>query len=492
MTAAKAQQAAPKADPLYAYGQPVAKIKLPDAHEAQAVFTEWEERFPEAQVLVAPCGTKVGKTFGASLWLLGDALANPGHYCVWIAPTMYKCRIAYRYMKAMLPECEWIDCKDGALEIWFGNGSFIKFLHGRDAEITVEGEAIDAFVIDEAGKQKAQLWHSLLTTITQTEGHGIVTGTPRGRGWYFDLYRQALAGNRMLCHATLKTTDSPFIKAAAVERAKKLLPDSLFRQYYLAEFVSESGVYGDLSKVWREDLVVERSAFWLHPDVELRKQPVCIGVDLAKRRDYTVFLVIAADGETVGYLRMRQRPYQDQVRILGRFMNYFTGEDNEIRYDRTGVGDAVGETISAMVDSHDGDWTVTPVVFTNAGKQEMVSRVIYAVETGWWRCPRIPRVEAEFVNLEVSVTKSGLHSYAAPEGDHDDVHWAAALAICGAQAGIRMESQVDMIEAALSGKLLTKDDEEAPEQDEDDGLPDDLADLSDQDDDVLSDVGELM
>lgn len=473
--------------------RPVAKIKLPDPHEKQSIFVDWEEQYPKAQVLVAPCGTKVGKTFGSSIWLLTQALLNPGFYCVWIAPTLYKCRIAYRYMKAMLPDCEWIDCKDGALEIYFANGAFIKFLHGRDAEVTVEGEAIDAFVIDEAGKQSGQLWHSLLTTITQTEGKGIVTGTPRGRTWYYDLYKKATAGDPMLCHVTLRTVDSPFIKQESVEKMRRLLPDALFRQYYLAEFVSDSAVYGDLSGIWDDSLKVEKSAFWLHPDIAEREKAVCIGVDLAKRRDYTVFAAVNADGKTVGFLRMRQRSYKDQVRILGRFMNYFTGDDNEIRYDRTGVGDAVGEEISAMVDNHDGDWTVTPVVFTNLGKQEMVTRVVFAVETAWWKCPRIPRVEVEFVNIEVAVSKSGLATYAAPKGEHDDVHWAFALSISGAHAGIALGNQIDMIEAALSGKLLTKDDDET--DDDDDGLPadDDLdGEFEDDATDVYDDIEELM
>lgn len=471
--------AMPAYKPVY---RQVATIRLPEPHTAQEIFTDWEVRFPEAQVLVAPCGTKVGKTFGASLWLLQTALVNPGFYCVWIAPTTFKCKIAYRYMKAMLPDIEYIDCKDGALEIWFGNGSFIKFLHGRDAEVTVEGEAIDAFVIDEAGKQKAQLWYSLLTTITQTEGRGIVTGTPRGRSWYYDVYRKALDGDSFFCHTTLRTVDSPFIKPEAVEKARRVLPDALFRQYYLAEFVSDSTVYGSLEHVW-QDFEVARPGFWLHPDIRERNKPVCIGFDIAKRRDYTVMAAVNADGITVGYVRFRQRPYKDQVRLLVRFMRYFTGDDNVVRYDRTGVGDAVGEEISAAVDRSSGDWHVVPVIFTNASKQEMVSRVSLAIEEGWWRAPRIPQIEAEFVNLEVSVTKSGLASYAAPEGEHDDVHWAFAMGISGAHHEATGGAQIDMIEAALSGKLLTRDDDEQ-DADEGDGLPEeDLGDLDPDDDD---------
>ena len=172
----------------------------------------------------------------------------------------------------------------------------------------------------------------------------------------------------------------------------------------------------------------------------------------------------------------------------------FPAEDNEIRYDRTGVGDAVGEMISEVFDKHKGDWGITPVVFTNAGKQEMVSRVTYAIETGWWRCPRILRVEHEFQALEVEVSKSGLHTFNAPGGDHDDVHWAFALAISGAHATTVRGSQLDMIEAAMSGKLLTTDEEDddtdlPPGDDGDDGFGDLYDD--EPDDDVINDVAEM-
>ena len=93
--------------------------------------------------------------------MVKEALIYQSLYLAWIAPTYLKCRIGYRYVKSMLPDLPGFRCIDGRLEIHFPNGSFIKFLHGRDAEITVEGEAVDRFVIDEAGKITRQVWHSL-------------------------------------------------------------------------------------------------------------------------------------------------------------------------------------------------------------------------------------------------------------------------------------------------------------------------------------------
>lgn len=466
-----------------------AVIRLPEPHKHQEIFVDWHEQHQDAQVLVAPCGTKVGKTFGSSIWLLSQALANPGFYCLWIAPTLFKCRIAYRYIKAMLPELDVIKPRDGKLEIWFGNGSVIKFLHGKDAESTVEGEAVDAFVIDESGKINKQLWFSLFTTITQTEGLGIITGTPRGTGhWYYDVYRQARDGDPFFCHATVKTVDSPFVSQKAVEQARRLLPLHLFQQYYEAIFVTESSVYGDLASVWRPDLVVERKGFWLHPDEVERSKPVVIGVDLAKRKDWTSYVAVNGDGETVGYVRFRGKPYGQQARILAKnFCRYFSNEANEVRYDRTGVGDAVGEQIAEEMDKHAPHWAVNPVIFTNQVKQDMVARNSVAIETGWWHAPMIERLQHEFAVLEVGASRTGLHTYNAPDGDHDDVHWAASLAISGAYAGTAGEAADELIEQAMSGKLLTSKDDEEPKEPED---HEDLSDLFGDDEEM--DIDEEM
>jgi phage FluMu gp28-like protein len=213
---------------------------------------------------------------------------------------------------------------------------------------------------------------------------------------------------------------------------------------------------------------------------------VVIGVDLAKRNDYTVFFAVNGSGHVVGFCRLRRKSYGDQARILARFASHFQGEGNEVRYDRTGVGDAVGEEISKAFERHNGDWSVTPVVFTNASKQEMVSRLTAAIESGWFSSPRLPRFEHELINMEVAVTKSGLHTYSCPSGDHDDCHWAAALAVSGAHALSSYDSSMDMIEAALSGKLITDDDDD----DEQEPL-DDLDDFAEFDDEVLEDLGAM-
>jgi hypothetical protein len=404
-------------------------IRLPTLYPEQEIFGTWSDTNPHAQCFIAPSGTKVGKSFGSAVWLTKEALVNPGLYCVWVGPTYLKAKIGYRYIKAMLPEHPSIECLDGKLEIRLGNRSFIKFLHGKDAETTVEGEAVDRFVVDESGKQSKQLWYSLFTTITQTQGLGIVTGTPRGFTWYYDIFRQAKAGDPFFVWKHLKTEQSPYVNPKAIIQAKRLLPKALFDQYYNAMFVSMSTVFGDISSMFDESLKVNPVCkFWVHPDANARALDTVTGWDMAKHRDYSVFYTVNTLGKLVGYARFRKVAYEVQVDRLKHYLHtYFTG-DRILRYDATGVGSAVGE----MISEKDIDASTTAVIFSQKSKQEMVSRTSIAIENGWHKAPRIEQIEHEFGSYELTVTKSGLFSYSAPDGEHDDVVSAAMLAISGA------------------------------------------------------------
>ena len=396
----------------------------------------WSQLYPQAQCLVAPCGTKFGKSFGCALWLSAEALAYRGMYCVWIAPTYYKCQIGYRYIKHMIPDVPGVKCIDSRLEIHLPNGSFIKFLHGHDAETTVEGDPVDRFVVDESGKQTKQLWFSLLTTITQTRGKGIITGTPRGHTWYYGLYKKAMEGDPFYVGATFKTADSPFIQPEAVSIAKKILPPHLFRQYYEAEFVQDSEVFGDLSKIWdgSVDLSVENPRWWVHPDPEERSGTIYTGWDVAKQVDFSVFTSINEAGKLVGYSRFNKIPYTNQVDRLDTYLKkFFPESDNMVRYDATGVGSTIGDII---IDK-DLDVSTTPVVFSNKSKLEMVNKLIIAVEQGWFRAPKILQIESEMGSFGVETSPGGLLKYKGENDEPDDVVCSLMLSVPAAYANSR-------------------------------------------------------
>jgi len=403
-------------------------------------------------------------------------MANPGLYCAYIAPTYRKAKIGFRYMKAFLPDCEWVKDVEGKLEIKLANGSYIVFLHGRDAEVTVEGEAIDRFVIDEAGKITQQVWFSLLTTITQTRGKGIVTGTPRGHTWYYKLFKRAI-NDPFFVRVTIETASSPYVSDAAIEIARRLLPAWLFDQYYRAIFTSQSTVFGNLSGMWRTELEVEAKImtyapngfkliepegirFWLDPDAKKRKGVMVHGVDLAKINDYTVFYSTNSNGELVGYCRFRKVDYKVVAARFVDFVRRFFPEcENILRYDATGVGVSVGEEFSEIFDECDDiDISVEPIVFTNKSKNQMISRLTLAIEAGWHKAPRIEQIETEMTSYELTVTRNGAHTFAAAEGEHDDVVSAQMLSVSGAYNSDKADQASELLEKVMSGGDIEEDD----------------------------------
>lgn len=469
------------------------KLRLPDLYPEQEIFAHWSEDNLEAQVLIAPSGTKVGKSFGAAAWISKEALSNPGLYCIWIGPTYLKAKIGYRYIKAMLPDHDSIECLDGKLEIRLGNRSFIKFLHGKDAETTVEGEAVDRFVIDESGKQSKQLWYSLFTTITQTQGLGIITGTPRGFTWYYEEFRKAKSGDPFYVWTQLKTEQSPYVNPKALVQAKRLLPKALYDQYYNAQFVSMSTVFGDISGMFDETLKVNSMAkLWIHPDPATRAEDTVTGWDMAKHQDYSVFYTVNTSGKLVGYARFRRVPYDKQVDRLKHYLHTYMTGDRMLRYDATGVGSAVGE----MISEKDIDASVTAVIFSQKSKQEMVSRTSIAIENGWHKAPRIEQIEHEFGSYELTVTKSGLFSYSAPDGENDDVVSAAMLAISGAFQMAASDESEKFMEKLMTGSDMDDDDimEDASKEFMGDGDSDDFfdgeGDAEEDDDFDFNDLGD--
>jgi len=433
-------------------------IRFPTPYTPQNILFEWNEIHPVAQCLVAPCGTKVGKSFGAAMWLGKEALINARLFCVWFAPTLAKARIGYRYLKAMLDIPGVTECLDGKMEIRFGNGSVIHFMHGRDAEVTIEGEAIDRFVIDETGKITRQVWYSLLTTITQTVGLGIVTGTPRGSGWYKDVFKMARAGDPFFCWAQIRTEQSPYVSKHAIESNKRLLPPLLYRQYFEAAFVSSGTTFGDLSSMWDDNIILStergKTRFWRHPNAEMINGDIFHGVDIAKKRDYTVFYSVNQTGHLVGYCRFNKLSYPVQVRRLKAYLSkYFADCENIIAFDATGIGEAFGDTIA----EEEIDATIVPVVFTNRSKAHMITRMIVAIESGFHTAPRIPEIEEEFTAYEMSLTPLGLPKFSAPTGEHDDIVSAALLAVSRAYNSNQSEKAEKMLEQALDDKIPDED-----------------------------------
>lgn len=328
--------------------------------------------------------------------------------------------------------------------VWPHNGARIECIHGQDPEVTIEGGRVHGNVFDEAGKLKEKAWSSGISTTTQTRGWNCAYGTPRGkRHWFYELFKQCeehMAWAKRydkpleMFAAQARTIDNPFIDSSVVERAKRMLPDRIFRQLYLAEFLDDGTVFtGYRACVEGDaiDLPEGKIEFWVHPDAP--KLKVVLGCDWAKRDDYAVCIAIDPDAKPhpriVGFARTHGVAYRQAIGLFAKLGQRFEGV-HLMRHDRTGVGDVIDEMLQGL------PYPIEPIVFTNSSKAHMVERWMVALQSGEVLLPNWKPLIDEHDSYDCTTTALGLPKYGAIEGEHDDIVTACMLAY-GAAAEMR-------------------------------------------------------
>lgn len=424
-------------------------------------YTKWQQMLMNAKIRlgVFPMATKVGKSLGGSGRIANFSYSAPSDQDALfriIAPTYPLSGITYRYLNRLLPSKLhpqngltpaqqaaaariWEKftperSESGLWMKWRHNGARVQCIHGQDPEVTIEGERVHGNVFDEASKMKPQVYASGLSTTSQTGGWNVLYSTPRGKNFFYQLYQECRehmawaerTGNPLeMFAATARTIDSPFIDAKVLEQARKTLPDRLWRQLYLAEFVDDGTVFvGYRDCVEGAEIVTDGQKIqaWEQPDAG--ELSVVIGADWAKRQDYCVFYAIDVSGRRprcAGFRRLHGVPYVEAVKELGRFGRRFK-EVVLIKHDRTGIGDVIDELLANL------NFPIDPVVFSNQSKASMVDSWSVALATKAVQLPNWPPLIREHDDYDVRTNQLGKPVYGAISGAHDDIVTACFLA----------------------------------------------------------------
>jgi len=404
----------------------------------------------ESQELWMPCGTKFGKTLGASTALATAGLLRPGSKWRWVGPIYEQAKLGFTEMQSVLPKKPYVDVNLAGPRITTAKGTVFEFWHGQKPT-SLEGAAIDGYVLDEFAKMKGEVYESAFTTTTRTLGGFVVISTPLGKGFF---YKKCMEAKEEMEWAlkrgkvpkklfiTAPTSANPYISKERIKEAKERMPERLYRQFYLAEFLDDASVFvGVKNTVYGELLeFTGHREFWFDENPE--EKAVVIGVDWAKKRDYTVFVAIdytETPRKIVGFLRFHQQPYTTQVGELIRFCRKFK-QVEVVYHDKTGVGEALDDMLAETYLSFEG------ITFTNATKAEMVNLLIMTYEQGNIRTPNWGTMLGELDAYEVKFSAIGNMSYGAPEGLHDDCVSSLMLANAAAEEYSSSSLSVKVIE----------------------------------------------
>jgi hypothetical protein len=352
--------------------------------------------------------TKAGKTVGAMAWLFEQALIGgaDGRNYWWVAPVYPQAKIAFRRLKRGLPK-DLYKANEQDLTLTLPNGAVIWFKSGEKPD-NLYGEDVWAAVIDEASRVREESWNAVRSTLTATRGPVRAIGNVKGRSnWFYRLCRKAEAGEPNMSYHKLTAYDAVEGGVTAleeVEDAKRLLPDNVFRELYLAEPSDDEGNPFGYKHIQQ----------CLAPLSEL--PPAVCGVDLAKSIDWTVVLALDKFGGTCGVERWQSDWEATQRRILD-----LAGRTPTL-VDSTGVGDPIFEALQKKRPA-----TMRGFKFSSSSKQQLMEGLAVAIQQHTVTFPDGP-IKAELENFEYVYTRTGVR-YSAPEGYHDDLVVALALAV---------------------------------------------------------------
>lgn len=383
------------------------EIELPELHPAQRQVWDHPARFH-----VMSCGRRFGKSRLAALVCITTALR--GRRAWWVAPSYPMASVGWRMVRRLAVQIPGAVIRESERMVIMPTGGTVQ-IRSADNPDSLRGEGLDLAVLDECAFMDERAWtEALRPALADRKGDAIFCSTPKGRNWFWRLWSNADGEQWKAWRFT--SYDNPHIDPAEIDAAKATLPERVFRQEFLAEFLDESG------SVFRRVL---ESATATPQDSAVEGHTYLIGVDWGRTNDSTCFAVLDLDTQELVYLdRFTQVDYALQVNRLKALYQRFAPAI--VIAESNSMGMPLIESLQRE------DVAVIPFTTTNASKQIAVDALALAFEQGAIRIIPDPVLLHELQAYEMERLPSGMLRYSAPAGDHDDCVMGLLLAWQGA------------------------------------------------------------
>jgi hypothetical protein len=259
-----------------------------------------------------------------------------------------------------------------------------------------------------------EAWNAVIRpTLTDYQGGADFYSTPKGLNFFYTLFSRGDQGGDWQSFQ-MPTTANPFIKASEVEAARVELPEDVFRQEYLAEFIQgEGAVFRNITANLYEG--TGRPA-------DHEGHQIVAGVDWGQVNDFTVISVVCEDcRKEVELDRFNKIDWSFQRERLKIIFDKWNVSQGQVELNS--IGSPNFESLAEM------GLPVTGFTMTAQSKPQIVQSLALALEkmeTKWLDIPIATR-ELEAYEAKRSQT-TGRIAYNAPQGFHDDTVVARALA----------------------------------------------------------------
>ena len=361
-----------------------------------------------AKYYVFNIGRQWGKTMFAINQLLYWCINSPGSQIAWVSPV-------YAQSKKVFDELERATARSGMFEFnrseltVKGCGSTIRFFSGERPD-NIRGNTFDYLVIDEMAFTRPELWLEVLQATVLVKGKKVIfISTPKGKNHFHSLSLQHnYDPNYRYFHFT--SYDNPMIDPNEIDAIKRSLPEHIFRQEYLAEFMDNSS---GLFKNVKDNSINQ-------PGSAVGR--LFGGLDIGRADDYTVLTILDSKQNMVHVERWRHDEWSAIINKVASVINRYKA----LTYvEVNNQGDVFFEMLKGKCRN-----LVEPYVTSTKTKPIMIEDLAVQFEQGIIKVLNhswlIDELEAFTYIYD---PKSRRVKYSAPQGIHDDGVIALSLSV---------------------------------------------------------------
>ncbi|MEM2293176.1 MAG: terminase family protein [Nitrososphaerota archaeon] len=379
------------------------------------------------RIVVRMC-RQAGKTTTIALRAIWFAVTHPRTLTLIVAPSLRQSMImmdrVQNFLMTMPKEVRRnIIAKMQRTVIWFKNGSQIVAL--PCSVHLLRGYTAHQVLMDEANffrDDETVIYNVVYPMLATTDGILIMSSTPWGKDSVF--YRACNDPNYSKHVVTWReVVEAGLVKPEFIEEMRRALPLERFQREFEAQFVE------DVDSYFTQDLIakcidseLEYYDFESYPEGEFY-----VGVDFGKHYDYSVVAVVERIDDVLKLVHCHQFPLETSyASIIGYVKTICDRWKNVISVyaDQTGVGEYIVEDMNNA-----GIPNVNGIVLTAQLKQEILGYMKQLMQNGKLFIPYDSDLITEINVEKFELSKSGQIKFSHPEGTHDDMLWALALAV---------------------------------------------------------------
>lgn len=342
----------------------------------------------------------IGRQFGKSLlgenqclyWAINDKGSKTG----WVSPIYKQSKKVYKELKGATIKSGLFTYNDTDLIIE-GFGSTIQFFSGERPD-GIRGNTFDYLICDEFDFMKAGIWEEVLQPTVLVKGKKVVfISTPKGKKMMYKLSLLRHTDDRYR-YFNFSSYDNPMIDSREIDAIRRSVPEHVFRQEYLAEFVDGGA---GLFKGVREAIGQAQSGKNYG------------GLDIGRADDYTVLTIGNRDG---GVFHVERWRHDEWTNIINKVADLINRHNASTYVEVNNQGDVFYEMLKKKVGNK-----IEPFTTTTKTKPIMIEDLAVSFEQNELILPNeewlIDECEA-FTYVFDPRTRNV--KYSAPEGIHDD------------------------------------------------------------------------